>query len=46
VNRLVKFREAFLADNHAAMPNALEAAGLPKRLNDTTGPIVIAAGST
>jgi len=25
--RIVRFREAFLADNYAAMPNALEAAG-------------------
>jgi hypothetical protein len=44
--RIVKFRESFLADNHAAMPKALAAAGLLRRLNDTTGPIVIPAGTT
>jgi hypothetical protein len=43
--RVVKFREAFLADNHAAMPAALAAAGILRRLSDTAGPIVIPAGS-
>jgi hypothetical protein len=41
--RIVKFRESFLADNHAAMSDALEEAGLLRRLDDTAGPIVIPA---
>jgi hypothetical protein len=39
--RIVKFRESFLADNHAAMPAALEGADLLRRLSDTAGPIVL-----